>query len=219
MTTRTPLQGKVDFTLMYAAHDAFLRDLGRLAAAARTGSLAEPAVRTGWETFERQLRIHHTAEDAAVWPLLRQRVSHPGDLAVLDAMEAEHARIDPLLDRIAASLPALPAVSAVSGAGLAGAIEELSLALAAHMEHEENEALPLVETFLGTEGWAGFARQMRKTQGLSGAAVFFPWVLDGTPATTRTQVLGLLPAPARLLYRAVWAPRYARVPRWDGVSR
>ena len=34
---RPPIGGGVDFTLMYAAHDAFNRDLQRLAAAAREG--------------------------------------------------------------------------------------------------------------------------------------------------------------------------------------
>ena len=37
--------GKVDFTFMYAAHDAFSRDLRRLAAAAEAGRTADPAVR------------------------------------------------------------------------------------------------------------------------------------------------------------------------------
>ena len=31
------------------------------------------------------------AEDTSFWPPLRQKVTRPGDAAVLDAMEAEHA--------------------------------------------------------------------------------------------------------------------------------
>jgi hypothetical protein len=71
MTTRSTSQhfppgrhprpaGKVDFTFMYAAHDAFNRDLRRLAAAAGSGRTADPAVRTGWATFKNQLHVHHT---------------------------------------------------------------------------------------------------------------------------------------------------------------
>jgi hypothetical protein len=44
----------------------------------------------------------------------------------------------------------------------------------------------------------------------------FAWMLDGTgddpgdaAATLRT-----LPPPLRLLYRAVWKPRFAKTPRW-----
>jgi hemerythrin-like domain-containing protein len=209
---RRPLEGKVDFTLMYVAHDAFDRDLRRLAAAVQSGRTAEPGVRAGWETFKEQLHIHHTAEDVSVWPALREKVTRPDHVAVLDAMQAEHARIDPLLSRVDSSL------AAGDRAGLAENAEALAAALADHMEHEENQALPLVETFLGPAGWAKFAHEMRKSQGLRGGAEFFPWMLDDAPAATRKRVLGLLPPPARLLYRAVWAPGYARTRRWDAAA-
>jgi hypothetical protein len=103
---RRPLQGKVNLTLMYAAHDAFHRDLRCLIAAAEAGRSADPAVHTSWATFKNQLHVHHTAEDTSFWPPLRQKVTRPGDAAVLDAMEAEHARIDPLLSQVDASLAA-----------------------------------------------------------------------------------------------------------------
>jgi hypothetical protein len=32
------------------------------------------------------------------------------------------------------------------------------------------------------------------------------------------RVLGMLPPPARLLYRAVWRPGYARTPRWHTAT-
>ena len=201
-------RGTVDFTLMYAAHDAFRRDLRRLTAMAEAGRTAEPAVRTGLATFKNQLHIHHTAEDTSLWPPLRQKVTRPSDVAVLDAMEAEHARLDPLLDEVDASL------AATGVAGLAANVSALAVALAAHMEHEEDQALPLVEAHLGQEGWAAFRKAVGKSQGLRGGAEFFPWMLDGAPAETSKRVLSMLPAPARLLYRAVWRPGYARTPRW-----
>jgi len=64
-----------------------------------------------------------------------------------------------------------------------------------------------VETFLGPRAWAAFGRHVGKRQGLTGGAEFFPWMLDGAPAATRKRVLGMLPLPVRLLYRALWAPR------------
>jgi hypothetical protein len=200
--------GKVDFTFMYAAHDAFSRDLRRLAAVAGSGRIADPAVRTGWATFKKQLHIHHTAEDRWLWPALRDKVTRPDEVSVLDAMEAEHLGIDPLLSRVDASLTAT---------GLAGLTENagaLASALAAHMEHEEDHALPLVEQHLGPEGWAAFGKAAGKSGGLRGAAELFPWILDGAPADTSTRLLGMLPPPARLLYRALWRPGYARTPRW-----
>lgn len=209
---RRPLQGKVDFTFMYAAHDAFHRDLRCLTAAVEAGQTADPAVRTSWATFKNQLRVHHTAEDTSLWPPLRQKVTRPEEAAVLDAMEAEHARLDPLLSRVDASL-------AADRAGLAGNAETLAAALAAHMEHEEDQALPLVEAHLGPEGWATFRKAVGKSQGLRGGAEFFPWMLDGAPADVSRRVLSMLPVPARLLYRAAWRPGYARTPRWTSNPR
>jgi hypothetical protein len=52
---RPPIGGGVDFTLMYASHDAFTRDLQRLAAAAGAGQTADPAVKAGWAMFTKQL--------------------------------------------------------------------------------------------------------------------------------------------------------------------
>jgi Hemerythrin HHE cation binding domain len=205
-------QGQVDFTLMYAVHDAFHRDLRCLTAAVKAGQTADPAVRTGWATFKNQLHIHHTAEDTSLWPPLRQKVTRLEDTAVLDAMEAEHARIDPLLSQVDASL------AASDRAGLAGNTRALTAALGAHMEHEEAQALPLIEAHLGPQGWAAFRKAVGKSQGLRGGAQFFPWMLDGAPAETSRQVLSMLPAPARLLYRAIWRPGYARTPRWDAVT-
>jgi hypothetical protein len=206
---RRPLQGQVDFTFMYAAHDAFHRDLRRLAGAVEAARTAEPAVRAGWATFKNQLHVHHTAEDDLLWPALRAKVTRRGDVAVLDAMEAEHARIDPLLSRVDASL------AATDGAGLVENTGVLARVLAAHMEHEEDRALPLIEAHLGPAGWAAFRKAAGKSQGLRGGAELFPWMLDGAPADTSKRVLGMLPPPARLLYRAVWRPGYGRTPRWD----
>jgi hypothetical protein len=200
--------GKVDFTFMYAAHDAFNRDLRRLAAAAGSGRIADPAVRTGWATFKKQLHIHHTAEDRWLWPALRDKVTRPDEVSVLDAMEAEHLGLDPLLSRVDASLTATGLARLTANAGA------LASALAAHMEHEEARALPLVEQHLGPEGWAAFGKAAGKSGGLRGAAELFPWILDGAPADTSTRLLGMLPPPARLLYRTLWRPGYARTPRW-----
>jgi iron-sulfur cluster repair protein YtfE (RIC family) len=207
-----PRGGKVDFTFMYAAHSAFRRDLHRLTAAVEAGRTADPAVRAGWATLKNQLHVHHTAEDAWLWPALRDKVTGPGELSVLDTMEAEHARIDPRLEQVDAAL------AAAARADLAASAQALAAALTAHMEHEETDALPLVETYLGPEGWAAFRKAAGRSQGLSGGAELFPWLLDGAGPDTRKRVLSMLPAPARLLYRAVWRPGYARTPRWGAAA-
>jgi hypothetical protein len=196
--------GRVDFTMMYASHDAFARDLRRLTAACGDGGQPSARTKAEWEMFQRQLHIHHTAEDEALWPPLRAAISAPGELAVLDAMEREHAVIEPSLERVAEALAAGDSDSAAREIAL------LATDLNDHMAHEETSALPLVEAHLGAAGWAKFAAHIRKTQGLRAAATFLPWVLDEAPPALRNKLLGLLPAPVRLLNRMVWEPRYQR---------
>jgi hypothetical protein len=210
---RTPLNGKVDFTMMYVAHDAFTRDLHRMAVASERGLAWTPETQAGWALFTKQLHVHHTTEDTSLWPQLRARPLRPDEVAVLDQMEMEHAQIDPVLERVDRALAEHVAERLVDS------FRTLAAGLTAHMRHEENEALPLIETHLGPPGWDAFGREIRKTQGgLRGGATYLPWVLDGASPSTQANVLALLPPPARILYRRVWAPRYKRAARWGGVA-
>ena len=203
-----PVAGQVDFTMMYVAHDAFTRDLGRMIDASTRGDALTPSVRAGWEMFTKQLHIHHTAEDVALWPMLRRTVAEPTDEVVLDEMEIEHAQLEPLLERVDKALASRDTTT------LADTVRVLSTRLIGHMRHEEQAALPLVETYLGPSGWKAFAGHLRKTQGLRGAAEYLPWLLDHQPEASQSRVLGILPPPVRLLYRGVWTPRYRRTARW-----
>jgi hypothetical protein len=42
----------------------------------------------------------------------------------------------------------------------------------------------------------------------------FAWILDGAAGEDTAATLATLPPPVRLLYRAIWKPRYRRTPRW-----
>jgi hemerythrin-like domain-containing protein len=201
---RRTVGGEVDFTMMYAAHDAFSRHLEWIAEALERDGAVSRATASRWTLFATQLHVHHTAEDASLWPMLRSAIASPAELAVLDAMEAEHAQLDPQIERVDAQTGAGFASDAAAG------IRELSALLASHMRHEENAALPLIDAYLGRVGWAEFGKRIRTTQGVSGAAVYLPWLLDGAPTDLAARVLDMLPPPVRVLYRAVWRRRYRR---------
>jgi hypothetical protein len=189
---------------MYAAHDAFRRDIDRLTGAATSNQADSPEVLQRWAIFEEQLRLHHTAEDEAIWPQLWAAATQPDDAAVVEAMQAEHAKIDPLLSEIDSYY------SLRDGRSLAASFGRLAEALTADMAHEEQDALPLFEKLLGKRGWDAFTRYIGKAQGLRGAAVFFPWMLEGSSQATAEKVLRQVPPPVRVLYRRVWLPRYTR---------
>lgn len=217
--TETPVQawsrratntGEVDFTMMYVAHDAFNRDLSRLVAAARAGHGFAPAAVATWELFSRQLHTHHTAEDTALWPRLRAAIEAEEERSLLDEMEGEHAEIDPRLGRIETALADRLADQLVTE------LEGLAAGLAAHMRHEEDAALPLVERRIGAAGWKAFGDEIRdQNGGIKGGALYLPWVLDGASEDVKTRVLKLLPPPARLLYRG-WERKYRKAGRLAG---
>jgi hypothetical protein len=198
----------IDFTMMYVTHDAFRRDLGRFTAASAAGTADTPGVRAGWENFKAQLLLHHSVEDTDLWPRVRRAAAgRAADLALLDEMEAEHAQIDPLLAAVDGALDG-------SGQDLAAHAATLASALQWHLKHEEDAALPLIQSVCTLEDWRAFADQMRRRQGVKGAAIYVPWILDGAAPNGQQRFLAALPAPVRLISRLVWEPRYRRQGLW-----
>jgi hypothetical protein len=205
--------GDADLTIMLAAHDAFRRDLVRLAKAASFADLPDPArraaVRAGWETFKRQLHLHHTAEDAIIWPALRARLERSASAqSVLDAMEAEHALVDPLLAAVD------DAFARPDDGRIGDATDALTSTLLRHLTHEETDALPLIGVALTASEWRAAGFRIVRRNGLSAGGQMFAWLNDGADPRAAAAVLKTLPPPVRLAYRGIWKPRYSRTKRW-----
>ena len=201
--------GDADLAIMLAAHDAFRRDLARLARAAAAADLSDPArrqsVAAGWELFKHQLHLHHTAEDEIIWPVLRPRLAHSEHaLSVLDAMEDEHELIDPLLAAVDAGF-------AQRDDSLADVIDALVSSLTGHLAHEERDGLPLIGVALTAAEWRRVGFKIARRNGLSEGGEMFAWILDGADGDA---ALRTLPPPLRLLYKGVWKPRFNKTPRW-----
>jgi hypothetical protein len=215
-TTQTGAPDRIEMTMMYAIHEAFQRDLGRLAAAAggeaNTGSAIGPAVWACWERFKYFLRVHHTAERTNLWPLLRERAAgQPALMALLEQMDYERIGLIGLLDAVDAALTtAVPGQAEMQ-------IERLAPALAVHGRHEESLARQ-ADGLLTDRERDEFTWEQRRLLGFQGAASFYPWLLDGAPDDVRRAVLSLEPPPIRLLYRTLWHPRYVHGPRWHAAA-
>ena len=164
--------GDADLAIMLAAHNAFRRDLTRLARAAAAADLSDPAKRqsvaAGWELFKHELHLHHTAEDEIIWPVLRPRLAYSENaLSVLDAMEEEHQRIDPLLAAVDAAFQGESGGMGPAGSGgspgvvppgedrLADVIDVLASTVTGHLAHEERDGLPLIGAALTAAEWRG----------------------------------------------------------------
>ena len=207
---------KLDMSMMFAIHDALRRELVQVAriAALRDddpGKLLRAAL--GWELFKKFLTVHHTTEDDVLWPALRESVAgHPDRLALADALEAEHAVIEPLLTAIDAA-----AADPDYGYQRFGDLtDELAAKLTAHLTHEETDGLALIDASLTVPQWQHFAH----THGgrLAGdASMYMPWLLNGASPQTLDKILGNFPPPLLASYREQWAPRYAALTVWPAV--
>ena len=204
---------RLDMTMMYAMHDALRRELVRIARiTARPDDDPQHVLATaaGWEMFKTYLRVHHTCEDDAVWPVMQQALAgRPDGLALLEAMEAEHAAIDPLLNAVDAALADRDSGPQRLG-GLAG---ELVTVLTGHLRHEESDALPLIDATMTQQQWQHFSELHGSRIG-AGAPRYLPWLLEGAAEQGTAAVLGRFPESLRIAYQDQWRPAYAQLDLW-----
>lgn len=220
--------GPVDLTTMWAMHRGFRRDLEAFTRSVPATPVDDRATWTAlaarWDGFARILHGHHAGEDAGVWPLLLERVDAAGDgaaRATLEAMAAEHARIDPLLEACAAGFRRM------AERPEAGARDELARDLAAarehlgaHLAHEERDAMALVQRHLTQEEWTRisvehFERPLSARELLAVAA----WVLHDLPQEALDRMrsepkVPLLVVVWRLLLRRPFERRERRAFRY-----
>lgn len=211
------MEYKLDMGMMFAMHDALRRDLARVGRIANVrddnpGRLLRATL--GWELFKKFLLVHHQSEDDALWPPLRASVDgHPDQVAVVDALEAEHGVIEPLL----AAADAAAADPDYGYQRFGDVIGELSAKLTGHLAHEEAEGLPLIEASLARQEWQHFA-QVHGQRNLPDAATYMPWLLSEARPQILEAILGNFPPHLLTAYRERWAPAYAALEIWPSVT-
>ncbi len=62
--------------------------------------------------------------------------------------------------------------------------------------------------------WRGVGFKIARRNGMSQGSEMFAWMLDGAGREDAAVTLRTLPPPLRLLYRAIWKPRFDKTPRW-----
>lgn len=204
---------RLDMTMMFAVHDALRRDAAALArAVGRRFQDPDRLLPTaaGWTMFKSYLHVHHSSEDATIWPVMRVALAdRPDELALLDAMEAEHAVLDPLLSGIDAALrnpnrddDRLPELTDV-----------LVTSLEQHLAHEERDVLALIDATMSPEQWKAFSEDHKNRIG-SDAPRYLPWVLDGADPARVEAILGRMPEQLQHAYADLWAKEYRQLSRW-----
>jgi hypothetical protein len=213
---------------MYLMHHAFRRDLRTFAAAAAATPVDDratwQALAGRWAGFTRILHLHHEGEDRFLWPLLLARVDAAGDAAgraTLEAMEAEHAEIDPLLTGCAEGLARLAGARPDGDRGDRGHRGDTRAALVVrlgaaaerlghHLGHEERDAMALVQRHLTAAEWHALDKEFASDYRPSDVLFALPWVLHEVPAGVRPAVHDFVGAPMVLVWRLVLRRRFER---------
>jgi hypothetical protein len=215
--------GPSDLMPMYLMHHAFRRDLSLFATAVAATAVEDRrawrALDRRWGQFARVLHLHHAGEDEILWPLLLEKVDRAGDpdgRATLEAMEAEHEEIDPLLSGCAEGLSSLAADGdADTQAALIVRMTAARERLGHHLGHEESEAMALVQRHLTPAEWDALHPEFGRHYTAQDALFALPWVLHDLPLDLRPRVLSFVGrGPAlvwRLLLRAPFALRERRI--------
>ncbi|MGY1743054.1 MULTISPECIES: hemerythrin domain-containing protein [unclassified Blastococcus] len=209
-TTNTPLTDTHDMVIV---HRAFRREFGLapgLVRAVAAGDTARAAVLAAHVRLCLDgLHLHHTGEDAMLWPPLLERATP--DAALVHRMEAQHEQVHAAIDRLRPALDrweaeARPAVTEEVAAGL----EALAAGLFEHLAEEEREILPLAARHLSEAEWEAVGQHGMAHMQRSQLPIMFGMVLEDCDDEERARMLGVLPAPVRLLARTVFARRYRR---------
>ena len=138
----------------------------------------------------------------------------PGRVALVDALEAEHAAIDPLL----AAVDAAAADPDHGHQRFGDIVDELVTQLTGHLAHEETDGLALIDASLTAQEWQHFAQVHAGRVG-GDAPMYMPWLLNGASPQTLDAILSKFPPPLLTAFREEWGPRYAALNIWPAAGK
>ena len=216
MTTAT--RPPADTRIMRIIHSALRRDLARAQQVLRD---APPPAQTqrvaladhlAWMmTF---LHMHHSGEDRGLWPLVREL--NPAAGALLDAMDADHARIAPEIGRVSAAATEYR-VDPAAREDLSRSLDTLAHVLLPHLRREEEDMMPVVARTL-TQRQLDDVEQREfvapKTKQELGVEVH--WIVDGVDREDYNVTVHKVGPVARFMLLHVFKRPYRRAcaARW-----
>jgi nitrate reductase assembly molybdenum cofactor insertion protein NarJ len=155
------------------------------------------------------LEMHHTGEDAVLWPALLERAAPSTGL--VETMQAQHHGIEDHLQRVEHLLPTWEAApTRARGAALADVLERFAADLAQHLDLEEREILPLCLRYVTVAEWDSLGEHGIEKMTRSQLPLLFGALLEECTPEERRAMLAKLPLPVRLLVRTVGARQYRR---------
>jgi hemerythrin-like domain-containing protein len=210
-----------DTAMMGIVHSALRRDLTRtgdtVSANPPPGDKQRQAIARHVVWMMDFLHRHHAGEDEGLWPLVRER--DPSASALLDEMDADHARIAPQLEAVATAGKRYDSdSSSQTREALLTAIGLLRDVLDPHLQREEADAMPVVSRVLSHAQWEAFNQEhyvkpkSKKELGQEGH-----WLIDSIDPAGYTVVVGNVPPVPRFVLLHLFAGPYQRAcaARWQ----
>ncbi|MFK0044063.1 hemerythrin domain-containing protein [Streptomyces sp. NPDC090741] len=215
MSTSMENQGKPITTHdMVVVHRMFRREFGEAAGrvrGVRHGSRAQ--VRLVAERLELlldTLHHHHEGEDRLLWPKLAERRPEQGEL--WKRMQGQHAELSAHLARAGALLGTWAAAGgSTHREELAEALDQVSKAAGDHFDQEEHEALPLVPGAVTQAEWDEIGDAASAAVPKSRLFTVLGMILKETDPGEQILIMGHLPLPPRVLWRAVGERNFRRL--------
>ena len=204
---------KPDVQEMVIVHRMFRREY-RLASVLVRGVAAGDRTRAAvvaahLSELTAMLHHHHQGEDDLVWPRLHARTPISSEL--VHRMESQHGQVGGLLGQLDELLPAWAAEPGLGQReSLAETLDALAPALEAHLDEEEREILPLVEQHLTAAEWNELGERAVAAIPKARMLVLLGYILEGTSPSERQTMLGVLPPPVRLIYKAVGQRKHVK---------
>ncbi|WP_037835984.1 hemerythrin domain-containing protein [Streptomyces sp. NRRL S-244] len=215
MSTSMENQGKPITTHdMVVVHRMFRREFGEAAGrvrGVRHGSRAQ--VRLVAERLELlldTLHHHHEGEDRLLWPKLAER--RPEQAELWKRMRGQHAELSAGLARASALLgPWAAAGGSTHREELAEALDQVAKAAGDHFDQEEHEALPLVAGVVSQAEWDEIGDAASAAVPKSKLFTVLGMILKETDPGEQILIMGHLPLPPRVLWRAVGERNFRRL--------
>ncbi len=152
------------------------------------------------------LHHHHSSEDEYLWPRLLDRAEP--DALLIGRMEEQHKLVAAHSDHLRRMLTTWRTTP--SGPGLADTLDELNLALTAHLDEEEKEILPLVRAHITVAEWRELGEASFDKFTDDQKLIALGQMLDVATPAEAAKFFGTLPLPVRLIWRIMGRRRYAR---------
>ncbi|KMO94671.1 hemerythrin domain-containing protein [Streptomyces roseus] len=215
MSTSMENQGKPLTTHdMVVVHRMFRREFGEAAGrvrGVRHGSRAQVRlVADRLELLLDTLHDHHEGEDRLLWPKLARRLPAQGGL--WQRMRGRHAELSAGLARARDLLGAWAADGGrTHREELAEAFDQVSKAAGEHFDDEEREALPLVAGVMSQAEWDEIGDAASAAVPKSRLFTVLGMILKDADPGEQIMIMGHLPLPPRMLWRAVGERAFRRL--------